>query len=302
MKHSPLITRSTTALKRLALSMGLAAGLALPAAAHDFWIEPSSHTPASGQAVSTRLRVGEHFRGDPVPRPAPQSLQRFVLADTGGHLAATVPGRSGADPAGQFRLPQPGRYVIGFEGKPIAIELPAAVFNPYLKEEGLEAVGQARAAAGQTEAPGREIYSRHAKSLLQVGSLAEIDGRRGNDGAGNTGRQIDDVPVDRVLGLTLELVAESMPVVTPPGASWPVRLLLDGKPLAGALVMALRHAEPSRRIEQRSDADGRVRLPLDGAGRWLVKAVHMRPAPADSGADWQSLWASLTFEVAGTSE
>jgi len=34
------------------------------------------------------------------------------------------------------------------------------------------------------------------------------------------------------------------------------------------------------------------------AGRiWLVKTVHMVPAPADSGADWESLWASLTFEI-----
>ena len=33
------------------------------------------------------------------------------------------------------------------------------------------------------------------------------------------------------------------------------------------------------------------------AGVWLVKAVHMAPAPAESGAEWESLWASLTFEV-----
>ena len=36
---------------------------------------------------------------------------------------------------------------------------------------------------------------------------------------------------------------------------------------------------------------------LTPPGVWLVKAVHMVPAPAASGADWESLWASLTFEV-----
>jgi hypothetical protein len=280
------LTFAATTLARRVLQAGLAAGLIAPAAAHDFWIEPGSHAPAAGQAVSVRLRVGEHFRGDPVPRPAPQSLQRFVIADTVGSPAATVPGRSGVDPAGQVRLQQPGRYVIGFEGKPIAIELPSRVFNTYLKEEGLQSIIEARAARGQSEAPGREIYSRHAKSLLQVGSPAGTDGPGGG------------VPVDRALGFTLELVAESLPVATTPGRPWPVRLLLDGKPLPGALVMALRHAEPQGRVEMRSDADGRVRLPLDGAGRWLVKAVHMRPAPPGSGADWQSLWASLSFEAA----
>jgi hypothetical protein len=30
---------------------------------------------------------------------------------------------------------------------------------------------------------------------------------------------------------------------------------------------------------------------------WLVKAVHMVPAPAGSGADWESIWASLTFKA-----
>jgi hypothetical protein len=29
---------------------------------------------------------------------------------------------------------------------------------------------------------------------------------------------------------------------------------------------------------------------------WMIKAVHMVPAPAGTGADWESVWASLTFE------
>jgi hypothetical protein len=38
-------------------------------------------------------------------------------------------------------------------------------------------------------------------------------------------------------------------------------------------------------------------LLLARAGAWLVKTVHMVPAPTDTGADWESLWASLTFEI-----
>jgi hypothetical protein len=37
------------------------------------------------------------------------------------------------------------------------------------------------------------------------------------------------------------------------------------------------------------------KLPQDGM--WLVKAVHMIEAPAGSGAQWASFWASLTFEL-----
>ena len=50
----------------------------------------------------------------------------------------------------------------------------------------------------------------------------------------------------------------------------------------------------------RSGADresaGRATFRLPHAGVWLVKAVHM--IPFDGGkADWQSFWASLTFEI-----
>jgi hypothetical protein len=31
---------------------------------------------------------------------------------------------------------------------------------------------------------------------------------------------------------------------------------------------------------------------------WLVKAVHIEPVAAPD-ADWESLWASLTFELPG---
>ena len=80
------------------------------------------------------------------------------------------------------------------------------------------------------------------------------------------------------------------------GESLPVRLLHRGKPLAGALVVAMSKASPEDRIAIRSDAGGRAELRLDRPGLWMVKAVHMIPAPAGSAADWESLWASLTFE------
>jgi hypothetical protein len=50
-------------------------------------------------------------------------------------------------------------------------------------------------------------------------------------------------------------------------------------------------------VSARSDKDGRVRLRLPHAGMWMVKAVHMIPAPAGTQADWQSFWASLTFDL-----
>ena len=75
----------------------------------------------------------------------------------------------------------------------------------------------------------------------------------------------------------------------------PIRLLYQGRPLEGALVVAVPQDTRTPR-QARTDRDGRVTLSLyDGV--WLIKAVHMVPAPAGSGADWESLWASLTFKA-----
>jgi uncharacterized GH25 family protein len=58
---------------------------------------------------------------------------------------------------------------------------------------------------------------------------------------------------------------------------------------------------PAEKMSARTDKDGRVRFELRPGGMWLVKAVHMIPATpsnaAGSNAEWQSYWASLTFEM-----
>jgi uncharacterized GH25 family protein len=244
--------------------------------AHDFWIDPSSFRPAPGQRVIVRLRVGQRFKGDPVPRD-PALLKRFAVLNGGG-AETPVPGVPGSDPAGFVTLTSPGLSLITYASGRAPVQLDAAKFEAYLADEGLEAVSAQRAKKGQTAAPVKEVFSRCAKSYLNVGGIG---------GAG----------YDRVLGLTLELVPEKDPTAVAPGAELPVRLLYLGKPLAGALVAAFTRDKPDARVTARTDAAGRARLRLDRPGVWLVKAVHMIPAPAETGADWESFWASLTFEA-----
>jgi len=151
-------------------------------------------------------------------------------------------------------------------------------FNQYLKEEGLDAVAALRARRNETGAKARELFSRCAKSLVLAGSPNESQS-------------------DRPLGFTLELVAERNPYVLRPGKELPVRLTYQNRPLAGALVVAINRLNPSEKVSARTDNFGRVRLRLRPEGMWLVKAVHMLPAPSGANADWVSYWASLTFEM-----
>jgi uncharacterized GH25 family protein len=76
-----------------------------------------------------------------------------------------------------------------------------------------------------------------------------------------------------------------------------VRLTYENRPLAGALVVAMNRLHPAQKLAARTDRDGRVRFRLPAGGMWLVKAVHMIPAPAGTNAEWASYWASLTFEM-----
>lgn len=253
--------RTMTALAAMLAAAALGAG---PATAHDFWIEPSDFDPEPGATVRLGLRVGEAFEGKPVRRSS-RHLERFVAVDDSGETA--IRGFEGRDPAGLFRMPE-GPVAIVYDSARSSIELEADRFEDYLVSEGLESIVEARRAAGDSDEPGREVFSRCAKTLLGD-------------------------PQDRVTGLPLELVLESHAT-----DEATFRLLHEGAALPGVLVVAYPRAEPDLSHRARTDPSGSVTLPL-GLGEWLVKAVHMVPAPEDADADWESLWASLTFRKVG---
>jgi uncharacterized GH25 family protein len=265
-------------LKPLGLALLASILMAGAVQAHNFWIEPSTFTPAPGQRLAVRLRVGVEAKGDPVPRD-PSLMKRFIAAGPAGD--ATVPGVPNTEPAGFEAFSVPGLYTIVYESGRSPIQLDATVFEQYLKDEGLETISARRARQGKSGDAAKEVFSRCAKALLNVG----------NGGAGPG--------FDRVFGERLELVAEKNPYTLAGGGELPVHLLYEGKPLAGALVMALQRDRPDKadKIMARTDARGRVTLKLDRPGFWLIKAVHMIPAPPDAGADWESFWASLTFAL-----
>ena len=239
--------------------------------AHDFWIEASRHQLKPGMGVALRLKVGTGFAGEPVPRN-PALIQRFAVAGPGKETPAL--GAEGADPAGLARIEGPGLHWVVYQSTYSTVELEGPKFEAYLAEEGLEAVSAARRRQGETRKPARDRFMRCAKALLDAG------GEAGQD-------------FQRVLGLELELVPLSDPRKA--DAELGLKLLYRGRPLPGALVRLQRKGTPVS-VQARTDASGRVWLPCRGAGLWLAKAVHAVRSESPA-ADWQSAWASLTFEA-----
>ena len=243
--------------------------------AHDMWIEPTTFAPAIGEIVGVKLRVGENLLGDPLAVD-PALVNQFLVADTAGE--APVVRRDGSDPAGLLRVASPGLRIIGYRSNPSAVETSADKFNQYLKEEGLDAIIELRARRHESGTRARDLFARCAKSLVFSGPASAAQR-------------------DRRLGFPLELVAERNPYALRDDETLPVRLTYENKALAGALVVAFDRRNPSDKIAARTDRDGRVQLRLRRGGMWLVKAVHMIPAPPGAPAEWASFWASLTFEI-----
>jgi len=245
---------------------------ALPLRAHDFWIEPSTFRPALGAPVTASLRVGQDFLGDPVARSS-ELIDAFIVRDSAGERP--IPGLEGRDPAGIVRIEAAGAAMIGYRSKANPLELPAAKFEQFLADEGFDAIRAARAKRGESGKPDRERFYRYAKALLRTSS----DGK---------------ARVDQPFGWRYEIVPVGDPMAARGETAF--RVLHQSKPLAGALVIAMHRDDPSLRMRARTDARGRVAFALPKDGVWLIRSVHMVEAPAGSGADWESLWASLTFE------
>ena len=243
--------------------------VAVKTAAHDFWLEPSAFRPADSGPVAIRLMVGDHGRGEPLKRNNGR-IRHFVVRDADGEK--DVPGRQGSDPAGYLDAIS-GSALVGYQTTPLRHgDMSAERFESYLREEGLERIIALRSAAGSSLKSGREIYSRSAKAWLK------------SSGRGTR----FDVP----FGFRFEIVPENDPATAEPLRT---RLIFEGQPVEGVLVTAI---GPSNgvTVSRRSDANGKVALNLPGKGVWIVKAVYMIAAPGNSGADWESIWATLTFE------
>ena len=271
--------RKRLGLYRAVLVFCVALPAARPVQGHVFWLEPSSYQVEVGHRVSLSFREG-HGEGHPLGRNE-RRLERFEVHGPGGMRA--VPGANGIHPAGILPPPEPGLYLAGYLNTPAPHRLPAERFERYLVEEGLERISELRRQRGDSGKAGNERFYRCAKSLFQVGGTGEGDVWR------------------RELGFPLELIPETDPTRWGKAESLTLRILFRGEPLAGALIVAVardgREGETGRQIRLRSDREGRVRLPTSSPGRWLVRTVHMAEAPTESGVDWESWWASLTFAV-----
>lgn len=258
-------------------TLGALLVLALPLAAHDHWIAPSSFAPAVGERVDLRLCVGHPAEYEEQLRD-PRRMVRFELHGAQG--VKPILGLDGRSPAGFFRPQAAGLVTLVYQSNHAFVEIEAGKYAQYLAEEGLEEIAGERERRGELARPGRDSYLRCDKALLVVG-----------DGAAPA--------LDRALGLPIELVLESDPLAWSPAAELVLRLVFAGQPLARRQVKLMRLEAPHTIVLARTDEHGRARFAPDAAGAYVASTVHQRRATTEQEleGDWEGFWASLTFAL-----
>jgi len=263
----------------LCLLLGLAAWTG-PAIAHEFWIEPLDYQIDPDANLEGHIVNGQHFAGTEIAY-FPQRFSRFdvILGDQ----TAAVTGRSGDRPALTAAPLGDGLHIIAYVATQSLVTYDDyAAFDRFVTHKDFQGVREAHLLRALPETGFVEAYTRYVKSLIGVGSAAGEDS---------------------YLGLPIEIVALDNPYTADVGAGLRVQVHEgDGLRGYGQVELFDKAADGTVTITlHRTDADGIALLPVIAGHSYLIDAVLLRepaPGPAiNSGAVWESLWASLTFAI-----
>ncbi|MEM6817706.1 MAG: DUF4198 domain-containing protein [Pseudomonadota bacterium] len=184
-----------------------------------------------------------------------------------------------------FETGDSGTYCVGVSIKPRVLEMTVASFERYLRNDGVLDILEARQSSGPADGLIAEEYSKHVKALFQVG----------------------DKRTDSVLepfGYPIEIVPLENPFDLSVGGILPVKVLRDGVPVKQQRVYASYAGFSTRSdseahldaVATKTDENGIAQIPIEAAGRWYVRLIHMVPR-TEPGLDYESNWATLTFEI-----
>lgn len=200
-----------------------------------------------------------------------------------------------------FKTGAPGTYVAGLSTYARNLEMDAKAFNDYLAHDGVTDMLEWRKANGALEQAANEKYSKHVKTIFQVGD-----------------KKTDDWNVN--LGYPIEFIPLSNPYNLKEGDRLSVKLLSKGVPLTNQLITidskeahshGHDHNSTSTNHEHgdtdhghhhngsaqvRTDKNGEFTVELTNSGSWFLRTIHMIET-TEADLTHESNWATLTFEV-----
>ncbi|MEP6535726.1 MAG: DUF4198 domain-containing protein [Bryobacteraceae bacterium] len=251
---------------------------AAAASGHDMYIMPGNFRPAMGSTIPVGFHVGDSFPDSEVNGRLDR-LNNPRLIWRGGSAPFRNLRVDGKRNVGDVVVGGSGALIAAVHTAPSLIDLEPKKFEEYLHEEGLTEVLAWRAKHGESVKPGKERYSKYAKAILLSGNPNGF--------------------ADHAVGLLLEILPEADPHKIKAGGVLPIRVLFRGKPAANLQIeSAWAGAKGGKtKIVGRTAADGRLKVPLAEAGKWRIHTIQMERCAEPAVADWESFWASMTFEL-----
>lgn len=254
--------------------------VATSATAHDFWLQPQVFQTKPGAAIPITALTGHGDDRGRWEANAKLVVMLKAIGPSGTVDLHTAFKQRGAGAHFTHVFTKPGVHILAMQTDHASSELPSGRFEGYAKEEGLTPILEYRAQKGTADTVGREIYSRRAKTLIQVGS--------------GTGRA--DPITTKAVGLTLEIVPETDPYALGKSRNLPVRVYYEGKALSGATVKLTNLNSDKKPVAIiKTDNTGRAVFNIPNRGAWLLNVVWSEPIKGNPDADYETIFSSLTF-------
>lgn len=229
---------------------------AVPALAHEFWIDLERGRVQQGDPIVGDLKVGQMLKGDSYPYLS-NRFRRFTV--TNGEHTLAVKANEGDMPALSHVARRSGLHVIAHHTTDFRVTYDEwDVFLSYLEEEGLKRFAEQHNKRGLPRSGFAERYTRCIKALVSVGPVAPSQ---------------DDVNV----GMPLELVAQTNPYA-PGSDTLAVTLYWRNQPLPNWQISIFRKKDTVVRTRMVTDENGQATIQLPGTGDYLLSAVHLQPA------------------------
>lgn len=264
-------------MRLLALFLSLCA---VPAAAHEFWIEPLEYQIEADGSLEAHIVNGEEFAGGDLAY-LPTRFVNFVLFS--GEDAQRVSGRPGDIPALQEEPIGEGLHIAAYQANNATVTYEEwEKFQKFVDHKDFGDIRSQHLERGLPLDGFREVYSRFSKSLMGVGNSAGSDRR---------------------VGLETEIVALNNPYTDDLSGGMQVQVFYRNDVRADVQVEVF-EKDPDGRVAislYRTNEQGIATFPVRPGNRYMVDAVVLRvpniELAATSQSVWETLWANLTFAV-----
>ena len=258
-----------------------------PAVSHEYWVEPIAYELKRGDSINANMKNGTDFRGTSYPYISSE-IVTFEATTSAGKTPIT--GRDGDRPAVALKTSSNGLHAVSFFNTASTI-----VFNDYEKfksyfvSEGAEKLITRHEELGFPKEKIKEVYSRCAKALVQVGDADAQD-------------------LDQHTGMPAELIALQNPYALEAGKPIQVKMTWMEKPYGNAQVRVFEKLGEDAdgkpvvtETRPRTNKDGIISFIPKAGAEYLLSSVVIidNKSPffmEDTDAHWESYWASLTFK------